>query len=296
MIIPDRSSGPVSGMTPCAWCGIVSSPASTSGVLRRHLRSSSRTFVREWEALQIELRDGFTEYREIRRRAGSNFVTKELRKRRKLEREIGPVRFVEHTLDPDAFTALLAWKSEQRRRTKTVDILQRGWAVDALDRIRTIEMEGFSGCFSALYAGDHLLAVHLGMRSHGVLHHWFPAFDRAFGKYSPGILLLIEMTRAFADRGVTRIDLGKRGESYKDRVATASNVLTDVTMDRSPILRVVTEARYRTRSCADGSVAGEHLRQGKRLALRCYHSVAGSLGRSPAPEPTRPKPKAPGEN
>ena len=47
--------------------------------------------------------------------------------------------------------------------------------------------------FSVLYVADQPAALHLGMCCRGVWHSWFPTYDVAFAKYSPGLLLLLEL-------------------------------------------------------------------------------------------------------
>jgi CelD/BcsL family acetyltransferase involved in cellulose biosynthesis len=83
-------------------------------------------------------------------------------------------------------------------------------------------MAGFAGILSALYVEDTLLAAHMGMRSERVWHYWFPAFNKAYAKYSPGLLLLLEMARAAPAMGIATIDLGAGTESYKARMGSGS--------------------------------------------------------------------------
>jgi CelD/BcsL family acetyltransferase involved in cellulose biosynthesis len=49
--------------------------------------------------------------------------------------------------------------------------------VQLLERLLAARGEAFVGKLLALYAGDQLIAIELAMRSHGVLHGWFPAYD-----------------------------------------------------------------------------------------------------------------------
>jgi CelD/BcsL family acetyltransferase involved in cellulose biosynthesis len=72
---------------------------------------------------------------------------------------------------------------------------------------------------STLRIGDQLVAAHMGMRSHNVLHWWFPAYDKQFAKVSPGLILLLELTRTAAAMGIREIELGPGDEPYKELVA-----------------------------------------------------------------------------
>jgi CelD/BcsL family acetyltransferase involved in cellulose biosynthesis len=111
---------------------------------------------------------------------------------------------------------------------------------------------GFQGVMSALYAGDELLAAHLGMASERVLHFWLPAYNRAYGRFSPGSILLLELARAAAATGWTRIDLGKGPEHYKSRFRSGAFSVAEGSVDPRPLHRVVrrawTQGRQRIRS------------------------------------------------
>ena len=61
----------------------------------------------------LDLSSGFEAYRLGRQRAGSDTVKKGLRKRGRLEVDIGPLHFETHTTDPSVFAKLLEWKSAQ---------------------------------------------------------------------------------------------------------------------------------------------------------------------------------------
>jgi len=52
-----------------------------------------------------------------------------------------------------------------------------GIMVALLERVHRHSSDRMTGVLSALWAGDRLAAVHLGMRSPKVLHFWFPTFN-----------------------------------------------------------------------------------------------------------------------
>ena len=180
----------------------------------------------------IDLTNGFDEYCAEKQRSGK-VIEQANRKARKLEREVGPLRFELHDTSNAAFQCLLAWKSEQHQRTNVVDAFACDWLVTLLDRIRLTHYDSFAGLVSALYAGDHLVAVHLGMRSKRVAHSWYPAYDTAFGKYSPGITLLLKMAEALADVGVQRIDFAAGQQIYKTRFMNGAIGVAKGVADRS---------------------------------------------------------------
>lgn len=195
----------------------------------------------------IDLSDGFEAYRAQRHRAGSEQLLQVMRKARKLEREVGPIRFEWHTTDRRVFEALVDWKSEQRRETRTFDVLELDWVVKLLDGLRTAESDDVRGVLSALFVGDHLAAVHLGLRNHHALHFWFPAFDRTMHKHSPGLVMILEMIKACQSQGITCIHLGKGLQRFKLGLMTGSLPLATGCAASRGMYWTVAAASYRTR-------------------------------------------------
>lgn len=205
----------------------------------------------------IDLRTPYDTYLQERRAAGATDVMQALAKRKKAERALGPMRLELRTTDPGVLDQLIEWKSEQYRRTKVVNVLSYPWTLALLRRLLAMdESPWFAGVLSALYFGDHLAAVHFGMRSRHVLHWWFPAYDPQLGKYSPGGQLLLELMRVTPSIGIDRIDLGKGTEQYKRSFMNGAIPLTEGSIDSRPMIRAArqvwrhakrraSESRYR---------------------------------------------------
>ncbi len=175
----------------------------------------------------LDLTDGFEGWRRRQREHGSRQIEAILYKRRRAERRFGPVRFELHTMEEAPFQALLRWKSAQYRATGQPDLTRSPKVVALLERVRHERRHGCAGTLSALWIGDRLAAVHLGMRSPTVLHYWLPAFDPELNAASPGTLCLLEIARAAAGEGMLRVDLGKGEEPYKRWLASgATSVAT----------------------------------------------------------------------
>ena len=85
--------------------------------------------------------------------------------------------------------------------------------------IRTPE---FSGQLSGIFAGETVLALHLGLRSKKVLIYWFLGFNPEFGSMSPGIILLLRLIEQAAKDGLEQIDLGAGKERYKQQLRTST--------------------------------------------------------------------------
>lgn len=141
-------------------------------------------------------------------------------KERKLAREIGPVRFGFAVSDDDALGRLMAWKSEQYRRTGRPDRFSRRSNVQLVRELAKTSEPDLSGTLMTLHAGDRLVAVEFSLRSETTLASWFPSHDCEFSRYSPGSILKLRAIEAAGIAGLRRIDLGKGDEEYKQRLKT----------------------------------------------------------------------------
>lgn len=137
-------------------------------------------------------------------------------KERKFGREHGGLRFEWASADPEVLRTLLAWKSDQYRRTGRVDRFAQPWIVELIDLMHAERSADFSGVLTMLYAGDVPVAGHFGLRTATTLVGWFPAYDTEYARYSPGIVHHMQMAEAAAADGLHMVDMGKGGKEYKD--------------------------------------------------------------------------------
>lgn len=204
---------------------------------------------RQAESPVIALGGGWDAYLAERERGGVSSFNALPRKMRKLEREVGPIRFEPHVGDDGAHGAalasLVAWKRAQYERTGARGSLQHDWAVAALRKLFAVQTPAFAGMLSALYAGDRLIAVHAGMRTPSAWTYWFPTYDPEMGRYSPGLVLVYEMVRWAADAGLARIDLGPGAGAHKELFGTGDTMVTVGRVDVPPLARLVTRLRRR---------------------------------------------------
>ncbi len=201
----------------------------------------------------LDLSAGFDAYVSERNKSGTDAIRQTQRKARKLEREVGPLRFEYQTADPSVFRTLLEWKRAQYSRTGAVDLFALGWPVKLLELVLAATGEEFSGVLSALYVGDQLKAIDLSLRSHGVVHSWFPAYDLELRKYSPGMIHLLEVAKASAARGVRRFDLGRGEEEYKLSVMSGSVPLAEGSVAVTARTRLLRSGWYRARDWVKSS-------------------------------------------
>jgi CelD/BcsL family acetyltransferase involved in cellulose biosynthesis len=196
----------------------------------------------------IDVSQGFEAYTAERRAAGSEQIKKCGNLMRRIEREIGPLRFVVHSPDPALLSQVLAWKSRQYVESGWPDLFAVRWGRGLAEHIQATQSESFAGLLSLLYAGNRLVAGHLGMRSRTVWHYWFPAYDRELAKYSPGLLLLLKMAQNAPALGLRTIDLGTGISLYKQRLMNAAIPVAEGSIEQPAWLRLRRLARRRLKS------------------------------------------------
>lgn len=185
-----------------------------------HLAAGQKPFLPYQVAILpspvIDLANGFDAYCADLRSSSPRFGKDVARKTRKLARDAGEVRLVADSRDVGALHSLMAWKSDQYRRTGRADRFARPWIVALLESLLDTRSDNFSGLLSVLYAGDSPVAAHFGVRSQRVLAYWFPSYDTSYAAYSPGLIHNLRIVEAAAAAGIELIDLGKGTKRYKE--------------------------------------------------------------------------------
>jgi CelD/BcsL family acetyltransferase involved in cellulose biosynthesis len=183
----------------------------------------------------IDLTEGFAAYEKKLRMKSPQFCNDVARKARKLEREVGELRFVVDSRDMAGLRMLMGWKSEQYRRSGRVDNFDRPWIVGLIDYLFSTHSDWFGGLLSVLYAAETPVAAHFGLRSGHVLAHWFPAYDTHFSRQSPGLIQHLRMAEETADLGVHLIDLGKGSGRYKQTLKSRDLLVAQGVAARGPL-------------------------------------------------------------
>lgn len=142
------------------------------------------------------------------------------RKRRKLEKDLGPVRFLFHDERPEVFATCLRWKSSQYLASGYRDLFASPSNVELFRRLAAAGVVRIS----SLSAGSRLLAVHLGALYEGRCYWWVPAYDPEVGKYSPGRLMLEDLLEHSYRAGHHEFDFLIGEEAYKWHYATHTRV------------------------------------------------------------------------
>jgi CelD/BcsL family acetyltransferase involved in cellulose biosynthesis len=188
-----------------------------------HLSTEQLSFLpyhsRRHRSPIVDLRSGSDGFLQQVRAHSKDLLAQVGRRRRKLEREVGPVVFEWQSNDLDRdMRSLQQWKSEQYERDGTWDRFAQPWIADTVAVLARSRDSGCTGVLTALRAGDRLVAAHLGLLGQDRLCWWFPAYDPQFGRYSPGLILLLELIAEAAQREVPLVDLGRGEHGYKLRV------------------------------------------------------------------------------
>lgn len=182
---------------------------------------------------------------------GRHYLKESARRTRKLEEDIGPMRFafnVEHERER-VLEQLIERKRAQYKSSGAPDALKESWKRDTLARLLDYRFDNCQGVLSSLYAGDAWIASHFGIMGNGILHMWFPVYNQDYAKYSPGRLLLHAIIESSRAAGFNTIDRGEGDTPIKREIANEEYHLYRGTwQSRSPVTPLVhnlTRLRWR---------------------------------------------------
>ena len=116
------------------------------------------------------------------------------------------------------------WKREKFAETGKYDVLSVDWTRKLLKTLWENQSEeqtsGLWCDMHALYFGDTLAAVDLGLTDGLVFHSWIVAYNNEVQNLGPGIQLLEALIDASPELGYERLDLGAGTEGYKRHYAS----------------------------------------------------------------------------
>ncbi|PHS17450.1 MAG: hypothetical protein COA78_03125 [Blastopirellula sp.] len=237
-----------------------------------HLVASQHQFEPYFKCVEdspyMDLSHGYDEYIKERKRASASTIKRARAKSRKIEREVGPLRFTLHDSNPEMFSQIIQWKRQQLAEMNYVDMYKSEWVINALQEICTVQTHNFSGIISTLHAGDQLVAAMIGMQTPQVISSWIPTYNTAFSKYSPGMLLHLEQAKFAADLGIQRIDLGRGLNQMKTSLGSASIPVALGAIDCRPLNRLIRHCWYKARNLIHESPLNEFSLRYYRRARR----------------------------
>lgn len=167
----------------------------------------------------VDIGESYEAYAAERRAAGVGLLKDCDKKRRKAEREVGPLRFTAFSPSSADLDQLVAWKREQLRATRQSDIFAPDWTRRLLRRLFESSDPAFGGTLFTLHFGERLAAVHFHLRGPRTIHGWMIAHDPAVERYSPGLLLFQDILRWMETTPYHRLDLGPGDYRFKLELA-----------------------------------------------------------------------------
>jgi CelD/BcsL family acetyltransferase involved in cellulose biosynthesis len=226
------------------------------------------------ESPYIDVRGDLDTYLAERLAAGGGDTAQAVNKRRRAERKLGPARFEWHTRDRGVLASMIEWKTRHYEAMQVPNPLSWSWTLALLDRFLEAPDEAeFGGLMSALYFGDRLAAVHLGLRARHVVHWWFTTYDAELAKYSPGAQMLLELVRTGPEHGITRIDLGKGQEAYKRAFMTGSTQVAEGCIAARSSAAAVHRMWHRTKRWVKESALHRPARSSWRMLCRVRDQI-----------------------
>ena len=214
-----------------------------------HIRGTCTAYV-------LDLPEGYAAYAEARRAAGSGIVKDLDKRRRKVEREVGPVRFTAFDTSASAFDQLIAWKRAQYRATGQTDVFAAAWTLDLLRGVLAAEYEqssaaGFGAGLFTLHIGDQLAAAQVNLLGRRTIHAWIIAHDAAFERYSPGLLLFQDMLKWMDATPYSALDLGAGDYRFKLQLANQHRTVSHGFVGRPSPAVLLRGAQYGVRAAAE---------------------------------------------
>jgi CelD/BcsL family acetyltransferase involved in cellulose biosynthesis len=93
----------------------------------------------------------------------------------------------------------------------------RRWVCNAIANLASSPYDSCRGVMSTLYAGETWVASHFGLRNNSQMAYYFPVYNPALSRYSPGHLLLKALIDSAHRFGITAIEFGRGDNPYKLR-------------------------------------------------------------------------------
>ena len=218
-----------------------------------------RSFIRGGSSSQVvDLRDGYAAYEADRKAAGTDILKDCAKKHRKLEREHREAVFTACSPSEADLDQLIAWKRTQYETTGQTDIFDAGWPLDVLKDLFRSEDPDFGARLFTLHVGGKLIAAHLALCTSKIAHAWFIAHDDAFGRYSPGVILITEVIRWAAERGMRELDMGPGDYRFKLSLANRTREVAHGFVGRPSAASLMRSAAYRVREVAEALPLGAY--------------------------------------
>ncbi len=207
-----------------------------------------------------------------RLRQSSSTIRRHGQKRRRLEREHGPLRLELDETNPSVLDWLIRVKRDKYARTSCTDYFAPAWCRQLIEEVFAARQPGFRGILSVLYAGKRPIAGHFGMVANETLHYWFPVYDPSYHRYSVGTELYLRIVECAGAWGIRQIDFGYGTEPYKRRLLTDTDCVWTGAFDSHAL-------RRRWHSAWDGLSAQIKRSVFRQIVKRICRSMFPDLGK-----------------
>lgn len=184
---------------------------------------NSQLFQHKYEPAPTVLWNGFHSWAEFRDTRKAVFADIN-RRQRQLERDLGAVTFQFDDPDPETLIQCMAFKSQQYKSSGEVDIFARPENVRFFQELAKRKLI----TISSLRREDQLMAATICAVDRPSLYYWIPAYDAAFRKHSPEMLLLGFLLEESFKQGYEEFNFPTGNESYKWNFATHTRLISEV--------------------------------------------------------------------
>ncbi len=145
---------------------------------------------------------------------------KSTRRRMRKAEELGARKFVFSCKDQTVFEQLITWKQQKFLETGKYDVLSVDWTQALLRQLWQRDGDAsLRADMHALYFGDTLAAIDMGLTDGTTFHSWMVAYNNECQHLAPGIQLLEGLIDEARKLGYDRIDLGEGMDGYKRHYA-----------------------------------------------------------------------------
>jgi CelD/BcsL family acetyltransferase involved in cellulose biosynthesis len=204
----------------------------------------------------VEVAEGYAVYEAERKAAGVGALKDIDKKRRKVEREVGPARFTALSDSRADFETLIAWKRAQLAATGQTDLFKTPWVMRLIEDLLETRDADFGGGLYTLHLGDELAAVHFHLRGGGAVHGWLIAHDPRFERYSPGLLLFQDILKSLDSGPYKRLDLGAGDYRFKRELANRQQEVMFGFLGAPSVSTLARTAAYGLREVAESLPLG----------------------------------------
>jgi len=204
----------------------------------------------------VDVSQGYQAYVAERREAGVCAMKDLDKKRRKAQREAGPVTFTARSASRADLERLIELKREQYRATGQTDIFAAGWPLRLVHGLFASREADFGGALFTLHIGDALAAAQFHLMGSKTIHAWLIAHEEAFERYSPGLLMMQDILRWMDDQPHERLDLGYGDYRFKRELSNVQHELMHGFVGVPSPATFVRGAAYRMRRMAESLPLG----------------------------------------